>query len=159
MSRDLDLDIFDLLDKPYVNHVMDGVHIGSIETIYINDDAASFDAILSIVTPALYTANDIIEMTPKTKAYLYVDMHDNNTADFSPHWHDIYDFIDLHVQQGHRVLVHCIKGRSRSATAVIYYVMRKKKCSLVEAVQIVKTARPVIRPNSNFVRQLIEQIE
>ena len=56
-------------------------------------------------------------------------------------------------QQG-RVLVHCRAGVSRSATVCIAYIMQKQGLSLDSAYEFVKSKRPVIDPNINFIRQL-----
>ena len=56
-------------------------------------------------------------------------------------------------QQG-RVLVHCRAGVSRSATVCIAYIMHKQGLSLDSAYEFVKSKRPVIDPNINFIRQL-----
>lgn len=52
------------------------------------------------------------------------------------------------------VLVHCVAGVSRSATVVIAYLMWKNRINFESAFRIVKQARPIIEPNSNFVNQL-----
>jgi predicted protein tyrosine phosphatase len=47
------------------------------------------------------------------------------------------------------VLIHCFAGISRSATVVVYYLMLKGM-SLDQALTRVRTARPIINPNSGF---------
>ena len=50
--------------------------------------------------------------------------------------------------------VHCEMGISRSATIVIAYLMNKRKMTLFDAYRYVLERRPVIRPNSSFMKQL-----
>ena len=52
------------------------------------------------------------------------------------------------------VLVHCHKGVSRSSTYVIGYLMKKNEMSLQEALEFVKSIRPIIMPNLAFMAQL-----
>jgi dual specificity phosphatase 12 len=50
------------------------------------------------------------------------------------------------------VLVHCVVGVGRSETAIIAYLMRKYKMTVVDALRLVGSKR-TINPN-NFIRQL-----
>jgi len=57
---------------------------------------------------------------------------------------------------GKKVLVHCAAGVSRSATIVLGYLLTFNNMTLREAHDHLKAARPVIRPNNGFWRQLVE---
>lgn len=144
--------ILEILDKPFANCIQENLFLGSIDELI---DNVKYDAIVSVITPNAYTAEEIIELTPATKHHLYISLQDSYDANFAPHWDAIYDFIDRHLKRKEKVFVHCMRGRSRSATAVIYYVMRSRNISLSDAVTIVKKKRSCIRPNDNFVNQLI----
>lgn len=56
----------------------------------------------------------------------------------------------------HRVLVHCAMGRSRSATMVIMYLMKKFDISMETALRLAKTRREVVDPNEGFLQKLEE---
>jgi len=60
------------------------------------------------------------------------------------------------LKNGHNVLVHCRKGRSRSATIVIAYLMARRGYSREEAILHVLNRRPSIAPNTYFLTQLWE---
>ncbi|KAK6034874.1 dual specificity phosphatase, catalytic domain protein [Cooperia oncophora] len=53
-----------------------------------------------------------------------------------------------------KVLVHCNAGISRAATFVISYLMVYHGMSLELALETVKKARPKVRPNMGFMKQL-----
>jgi protein-tyrosine phosphatase len=57
-------------------------------------------------------------------------------------------------KQNRKVLVHCAAGVSRSASFVIAYIMKSRKIGFDEAYTFVKSKRPIITPNSGFVKQL-----
>lgn len=64
------------------------------------------------------------------------------------------DFIEVAVAKGGVVLVHCFKGRSRSATVVIAYLMHKHRYTLEKAFYKVKNKREMINPHIGFLAQL-----
>lgn len=51
-------------------------------------------------------------------------------------------------------LVHCHAGVSRSASAVIYYLMRRFCLTYGRAKKIVKASRPIIAPSPTYAKQL-----
>lgn len=53
-----------------------------------------------------------------------------------------------------RVLCHCAAGISRSATVVIAWMMKTYGMSKDKALQFVKSRRPIINPNSGFMKTL-----
>lgn len=50
--------------------------------------------------------------------------------------------------------MHCQLGISRSGTAVVAYIMRARKIDRDRALDIVKRARPQVKPNAGFWEQL-----
>ena len=60
------------------------------------------------------------------------------------------EFID----NNERIVVHCHAGISRSATAVIAYIMKTLRMTLNEAMKFVQTRRHVVCPNFSFMGQL-----
>jgi protein phosphatase slingshot len=56
--------------------------------------------------------------------------------------------------EGSKILVHCKKGISRSASVVLAFIMKEKGWSLDESFEFVKNKRNCIRPNSGFLKQL-----
>ena len=58
-------------------------------------------------------------------------------------------------EKGLPVLVHCVAGRSRSATVLLTYLMLHRGMSLREALAIVRVARPEVAPVLGFWRFLV----
>lgn len=95
-----------------------------------------------------------IEYKYHTEYYLYHAIDDTLSADLTPGFNSIYDFIDLHLTERRNVLVHCYAGISRSVSYVIYYLMRKNDLSYDDAYEIVGKKRSKACPNHGFAQQL-----
>lgn len=54
------------------------------------------------------------------------------------------------------VLVHCLAGISRSVTVTVAYLMQTQRLSLNDAYDYVKSCKPNISPNFNFMGQLLD---
>lgn len=68
-----------------------------------------------------------------------------------------YDYLTLMHSQGKKVLVHCVAGISRSATFVIYYLMKSDAMTLSDAFRSVKERRSQVRPNPGFMTTLFRK--
>ncbi len=64
------------------------------------------------------------------------------------------DWIDEQIEQGRTVLVHCAKGRGRSATLVAAYLMRHKALPYEECQTLMKEARPLVKLEDRHRRRL-----
>lgn len=110
--------------------------------------------------PALTTNTTVINMaievpqTPYANRYLYLPAKDTSSEKINKYFNYAIENIDNELKQGHRVLVHCFAGISRSATIVIAYLMKTKKWPFLKAYEFVKAKRPVIDPNLGFIYQL-----
>uniref|UniRef100_A0A3Q3X885 Dual specificity protein phosphatase n=1 Tax=Mola mola TaxID=94237 RepID=A0A3Q3X885_MOLML len=84
--------------------------------------------------------------------YHGVEASDRKDFDLSPFFAEAAEFIHGALSQK-RVLVHCARGISRSATLVLAYLMIRERLTLVEAVEAVRTHRNIL-PNAGFLNQL-----
>ncbi|XP_045295641.1 dual specificity phosphatase 29 isoform X1 [Leopardus geoffroyi] len=88
--------------------------------------------------------------------YHGVEADDLPTFDLSVFFYPAAAFIDAALSHDHsKILVHCVMGRSRSATLVLAYLMIHKNMTLVDAIQQVAKNRCVL-PNRGFLKQLRE---
>jgi hypothetical protein len=82
-----------------------------------------------------------------------IEADDIPSFNILPFLDDAADFIHDSLNKGN-VLVHCGSGISRSATCVIAYFIKYKKCDMEKAWTIVKEKRSFVFPNRGFQKQL-----
>eukprot|EP00008_Paramoeba_atlantica_P005094 CAMPEP_0201481686 /NCGR_PEP_ID=MMETSP0151_2-20130828/5955_1 /ASSEMBLY_ACC=CAM_ASM_000257 /TAXON_ID=200890 /ORGANISM="Paramoeba atlantica, Strain 621/1 / CCAP 1560/9" /LENGTH=115 /DNA_ID=CAMNT_0047864011 /DNA_START=217 /DNA_END=564 /DNA_ORIENTATION=- len=91
---------------------------------------------------------------PDRLQYLNHDLMDLSVENILPCFsQESFDFIDRGIESG-GVLVHCMKGKSRSASMVLAYLMRENGWSLKETLDYVQEKRPLVQPNEGFLEQL-----
>lgn len=125
----------------------DGLYLGN------KDDAFSRDFMMEYPTAVLNVAYEI----PKTDFaidYMNIPLRNDDTCRILEFFNDAIEFIEKHLKMNNRVLVHCMGGISRSASFIIAYMMYKKSMRMMDAIDYVKSKRPCIDPNFNFLGQL-----
>ncbi|KPP73737.1 hypothetical protein Z043_107153, partial [Scleropages formosus] len=86
--------------------------------------------------------------------YYGVEAEDIPTFDLSQFFYPAAEFIDHALgKPENKLLVHCVMGRSRSATLFLAYLMIHKGLTVVEAIEHVKERRCIL-PNRGFLKQL-----
>ncbi|XP_022711554.1 uncharacterized protein LOC111273834 isoform X2 [Varroa jacobsoni] len=88
--------------------------------------------------------------------FLRIAVNDNYSEKLLPHFSKASHFVERARESGGCVLVHCLAGVSRSPTMAIAYVMKHLRLSSDDAYRYVKSKRPTISPNFNFLGQLLE---
>lgn len=88
--------------------------------------------------------------------YLKIRVDDNPYARLSEHFDIVADKVKAVKDTRGKVLIHCVAGVSRSASLVIVYLMKHEKMTLRQAYHYVKAARPIIRPNVGFWKQMVD---
>jgi hypothetical protein len=130
--------------------VVPGVYIGSIA-------AARNRAALAAagITHVICATAECAPFYPDELAYLHVRVRDEPGVQISAHFDEVCAFIDAALAARGAVLVHCVMGRSRSATLVCAHLMRAHGLSMLEALERLRAVRPAIAPNSSFAVQLL----
>ncbi|RWS25988.1 dual specificity protein phosphatase 10-like isoform X2 [Leptotrombidium deliense] len=81
---------------------------------------------------------------------------DSDQQNVKQYFKEAFEFIDEAERSGSNILIHCEAGISRSPTIAIAYLMCHKLMSAMDAYNMVKSKRPIISPNFNFMGQLFE---
>jgi protein-tyrosine phosphatase len=77
-------------------------------------------------------------------------------GDVKSHIPRVNKAIDDSIQRGGAALVHCYASLSRSVAFILAYLMKSRRLSVVQAVELMKPKWDACWPNDDFVQQLIE---
>jgi protein tyrosine phosphatase len=86
--------------------------------------------------------------------YERADLRDTEDEDIISEFYRIVPIIHEELSKGKSILVHCIWGKSRSASFVCAYLIKHFKMSTDESLEFVKAKRSQVFPNPSYVRQL-----
>jgi protein-tyrosine phosphatase len=67
-----------------------------------------------------------------------------------------FDFIETCLDSGESILVHSVKGESRSVTFILAFLMNKFKWSLTKCLEFLNTRKPDCKIKANFILQLVK---
>ncbi|XP_026231239.1 dual specificity protein phosphatase 12 [Anabas testudineus] len=84
----------------------------------------------------------------------WINVLDEVASDLLSHMDDCFLYIREAVDGGHAALVHCQAGRSRSATIVTAYLMKRHHLCFTEAYSRLKSIKPDVQVNKGFEEQL-----
>ena len=84
---------------------------------------------------------------------LVVDAQDESGFNITSVFKQAFDFLDK-ARQTSNVLIHCVGGRSRSASVLCAYYVKTFRKSAAWALAVLQTIRPVVNPNPGFQLQL-----
>ena len=94
--------------------------------------------------------NATVEVPITHSNTLHIPVKDETTTNISQYFDKVYDFIKTSPPP---ILVHCEEGKSRSATLVVAYLMKRMNMSFVDAFRYVDAIAD-IDPNASFFQQL-----
>lgn len=96
----------------------------------------------------------------KTGKYKYLKLHLDDSPDQKLNYAvaHAFRFIEEGLNSGYAVFVHCHAGISRSASIVIYFLMRKFGGSYRDALELTQNRREQVDPNEGF-RYFLENVK
>jgi predicted protein tyrosine phosphatase len=83
-------------------------------------------------------------------AHKIVAMTDSPDEDIGKHFDTCFNFIEKASASGGRVLIHCNMGVSRAPTIVIAFLMKNHNYSYPNALEYIKSKRPIVSPRLTF---------
>lgn len=138
--------------QEHMQEIVPGLWLGSVEALdnveELKKQNILYNLNLSCRGPAW---NPFVYREFRSKAEFIVDDKHVNLLAYLPSFRNC---IDDALKSGHGILVNCARGRSRSASVVIDYLMTHKCMTFENALQLCRSKRPCVKPNSGFQKQL-----
>ena len=134
-------------DSNPIDHIIDNIYLGDFRTAD-NLDILKQHKITHIINCAFNLPNKF----PEQITYKRLELRDEPNQPIIEKLEEAYQFIKENKDKN--IFVHCVFGKSRSASVVIYYIMKEKKINFKEAKEFVKNIRKLVEPNSGFEMEL-----
>jgi len=132
-----------------INEIVPGLYLGDFASA-CNKDVLKKMEFTHIVTAIL----GVNEMYPDDFRYLTLPLRDVRSETIFTTFRDSSEFIQNALDEGGKVLIHCIAGVSRSATLVAAYLIKEYGLDSNSAIKFIQQKRNIVNPNSGFKEQL-----
>lgn len=147
-----------LLSGP--SHIIDNIYLGSAF------NAASYSNLKELNIKMIINATlEISNYYPDEFIYIRCGLYDNNRNSIKKYLEKSYNDIIYHQQNTTgNILIHCFMGASRSASIVLYYLMKKKlneegkPYSFDDSLKFLKEKRSIVNPTFRLTKDLASSI-
>ena len=132
----------------YINYIIDNIYLG-------DTNAAGNETYLeeNNITVVVNCASGYSSNYKRLKS-LELNLKDYASENLFPKFDVAYKFVKEYKENN--ILIHCLQGKSRSPSFVIFYLMKEKRWDYDTCMNFVKEKRPIVSPNAGFVTQLKE---
>ena len=130
------------------NYIIDNIFLGS--SFNASNDKLLSDLKIRRIVNISYD----IPNYHKHIDYFYLKMKDDGIDEFKKE--DLDNIIDFIKRDNENVLIHCMMGRSRSATVVLYYLIKIHNMRLDDGLNYLISKRYVVNPSIKFINNLKE---
>jgi hypothetical protein len=110
------------------------------------------------ITHILNAAASLDSVFANQFVYLRSELDDDEDEDVVASFEEAFRHIEDAKTSGGAVLVHCVAGMSRSVAIVVAWLIHGENVSLLNALNMVRSRRPVALPNVGF-RLALAQFE
>ncbi|AYV78970.1 MAG: dual specificity phosphatase [Edafosvirus sp.] len=143
-------------------YITDNIYLGSAF------NASNYELLKRLNIKLIINATkDMSNYYPAEFKYVKIPVKDNNSQSIYEHLEPTYKIIkDFQLENkdtSANILIHCFMGASRSASVVLYYLLREtqktdKKLTYSEALESLQKKRSLVNPSFRFAKDVIKCI-
>ena len=137
---------------PPINHIVDNLYLGDFRAA---DDLNTLKQ--NNITHIINCAFNLPNKFPNEMIYKRLDLRDEPNQPIIDQMKEAYAYIKENKEKN--IFVHCVFGKSRSASVIIFYIMNEQKIDFNKAKSFVKNIRSIVDPNSGFENELNKYYE
>ena len=135
-------------DTESMNYIIDNIYLGDRYAAADEDNLKKFN-ISNVVNCAGELTSNYTDLK-----FIELGMGDYEGEPIFPKFDVAYKYIKKHTKNN--LLIHCSAGMSRSASLVIFYIMKEKGWDYETCFNYTKERRSVISLNPSYIKQLSE---
>jgi dual specificity phosphatase 12 len=132
----------------YANYILDNIYLGSTY------NASNWNLLVDNNIYNVINATNNIPNFFKDDGITYLNIIKNDDGEDTftkEEFEKTYEFIN---NSNQNVLIHCVFGRSRSVTIILYYLIKKYNFTCKDALDLLKAKRYYINPSLKFIDNL-----
>ena len=131
------------------NEIMSGLYLGNINSVYDHKKLKELG-----ITHIISVLAGFEPPFPNDFEYLVINALDTTNTILHKNFKTSNQFIEEAFENNGKVLVHCMAGRSRSATILAAYIISKFGMNTETAIKSMQSKRNIVQPNNYFMSQL-----
>lgn len=131
-------------------HIIDNLYLGSAF------NAATYKTLKELdIRIIINMTKEIRQYYPEDFKYIQYELYDNNKNSIGKYLKKAYKDIKKYQDESEgNILIHCYMGASRSASVVIYYLMKTEEYTFDEALEYIKNKRSNVNPTFRMTKDL-----
>ena len=131
-------------------HIIDNIYIGSAF------NAASYNTLKNNnIGLIINVTNAITNYYDQDFIYRKYNIYDDNNESILHHSEQAYlDIVTYQDKCDNNILIHCFMGASRSASVIIYYLMKKKMMSFEKSLEYMLAKRCCVNLTPTYAKEL-----
>ena len=131
-----------------MNYIIDNIYLGDMDAAADEEYLKSYN-----ISTVVNCAEELVSNYTDLK-FMELKLFDYTLDQIFPRFEVAYKYIKKHSENN--ILIHCAAGMSRSASLVIFYIMKEKKWDYDTCLNYTRERRPIVSPNEGFEEQFKE---
>ncbi len=136
-----------------ISHIIDNIYLGNFESSISPDYLKKYNigTIVRILDPGMSSSckNNISSIN-----YYPIELIDHPSENITKYFPKFLEFVNSNKKTN--ILIHCLMGISRSPIFTAMVLVSNYNFNVHNALDYIRQRRPIIKPKSEFIKQLVQ---